>query len=180
MTEMQKANTARLDAALDGQTAIVRIFGRATFAVAADLKQFGASAMQHGCRRLALDVENCETMDSTFIGVMTGLAVRLKQSGGAGVFVLNLSEKNRDILQTLGVDRILQCHLAGAAPDDVHELLRRTTEYCPLLHAAQDQQAAAANMLEAHDTLIGADPANLMKFKDVVDYLRRDLKGKEP
>ena len=35
-------------------------------------------------------------------------------------------------------------------------------------------------MLEAHDTLIGADPANLMKFKDVVDYLRRDLKGKEP
>ena len=179
MSDMQKSNAARLDAALADNTAIIRVFGRATFAVAADLKQFGASAMQHGCRRLALDMENCETMDSTFIGVMTGLAARLKQGGGAGVFVLHLSEKNRDILQTLGVDRILHCFLAGAAPDELRELLRRTTEYCPLLHAAQDRQAAARDMLEAHDTLINADPANLMKFKDVIDYLRRDAQGKD-
>ncbi len=179
MSDLQKSNAARMDAALAAETAIIRIFGRATFAVAADLKQFGVSAMQHGCRRLALDMENCETMDSTFIGVMTGLAARLKQRGGAGVFVLNLGEKNRDILQTLGVDRILQCYLAGATPDELRELLRRTTEYCPLLHAVQDRQAAARDMLEAHDTLIDADPANLMKFKDVIDYLRRDAQGKD-
>ncbi|MGI6086818.1 MAG: STAS domain-containing protein [Kiritimatiellia bacterium] len=179
MSDLQKYNMARMDAALSGETAIIRVFGRATFTIATDLKQFASSAMQHGYNRLALDMEHCETMDSTFIGVMAGLAIRLKQHGGVGVFVINLDEKNLDILQTLGVDCILQCSLVGAAPEELRELVRRTTAYYPLMHTSRDRQTAMRDMLEAHNSLINADPANLVKFKDVIDYLRQDAQGKD-
>ena len=38
-----------------------------------------------------------------------------------------------------------------------------------------DHSQQAANMLEAHEALVEADPGNLTKFKDVLDYLKQDL-----
>ncbi|MCA1808857.1 MAG: hypothetical protein LC725_05305 [Lentisphaerae bacterium] len=90
---------------------------------------------------------------------------------------MNLSPKNYEVLRTLGVQRLLDCHLEGALPDDLQELLRHTTVFYPVAHNAPDQQTRTAVMLDAHDDLIRADPSNLMKFKDVVDLLRRERTG---
>jgi hypothetical protein len=38
-----------------------------------------------------------------------------------------------------------------------------------------DHSTQAANMLEAHEALVEADPENLTKFKDVLEYLKQDL-----
>ena len=34
-------------------------------------------------------------------------------------------------------------------------------------------------MLEAHEALVEADPENLTKFKDVLEYLKQDLRSGE-
>jgi hypothetical protein len=36
------------------------------------------------------------------------------------------------------------------------------------------------NCLEAHQTLMNINPANVPKFKDVAQFLEEDLKKKEP
>jgi hypothetical protein len=38
-----------------------------------------------------------------------------------------------------------------------------------------DHSAQAENMLAAHEALVEADPGNLTKFKDVLEYLKQDL-----
>lgn len=172
MTDRYK-NLARMDAALTDKAAIVRVFGRATFDIAPALKQFGLSVLKHGSKNLILDMENCDMIDSTFVGTITGLATKFRQNKQA-VFALNLTDKKLNILRTLGADRVLQCRLQDAPRDELNELLRRTTIYYPLSHAEQDSQDTMKNMLEAHNSLVDVDPANLMKFKDVIDLLSSD------
>jgi len=40
---------------------------------------------------------------------------------------------------------------------------------------APERSAQAEAMIEAHEALVEADPGNLTKFKDVLEYLKQDL-----
>jgi hypothetical protein len=41
------------------------------------------------------------------------------------------------------------------------------------------REAKEKTMLEAHEALVEADPENLAKFKDVLEFLKQDLKVSE-
>ena len=45
----------------------------------------------------------------------------------------------------------------------------------PLPAVAEDKQTRAETMIEAHEAVVAANPANEAKFKDVLDYLKQDL-----
>ena len=62
--------------------AIIRVEGRGSFKVGTALKQFGQSAAEQGCVAAVLDMTSCVGMDSTFMGVLAGMATRLKDSAG--------------------------------------------------------------------------------------------------
>ena len=62
--------------ATDGNTALVRVQGRGSFKVSAIMKEFATAMIDRGCNALVLDMANCIGMDSTFMGVLAGLAFR--------------------------------------------------------------------------------------------------------
>ncbi|MCX7869413.1 MAG: STAS domain-containing protein, partial [Terrimicrobiaceae bacterium] len=79
-----------------GDTAWVRVEGRGSFKNSGGLKDFFGRMLERGFRRFAVDLANCELMDSTFMGTLAGLALRLRETGGGGLRVLNTSPRNRD------------------------------------------------------------------------------------
>ncbi len=114
-------------------------------------------------------------MDSTFMGTMAGVALRLKELGHGHLHVVHCGQHSRDLLTGLGLDQIFSIHSNGtAAPVAQEELIGPAAA-----EPSVQKQRQAQQMLDAHEALCEAAPENFSRFKDVLDYLKQDLQ-KEP
>ena len=64
--------------------------------------------MEAGTRHIVVDLETCPTMDSTFMGTLTGIAIRLMDHPGGRLQVVNVNDRNRQLLGNLGLDLIFE------------------------------------------------------------------------
>ncbi|MFH0953413.1 MAG: STAS domain-containing protein [Verrucomicrobiota bacterium] len=170
----------RLLVTIQGGIAFVRVFGRGSFKISTAVKEFAVAAIDRGCRRLVLDMADCVGMDSTFMGVLAGLANRLKQKSDGTIVLVNLSPRTRGLLSTLGLDLVIEPYMTGAMPEDLRPMLSQGRDLTALDTREMSQRATAETMLEAHENLVRLSPENLPKFKDVLTFLREDLKRAGP
>jgi anti-anti-sigma regulatory factor len=146
----------------------VRVEGKGTFLNSAGVKDFTKEMINRGHREFIIDLKNCPVMDSTFMGTLAGVALRLRELGQGHLNVINLNERNHDLLNNLGLNQLFTMDITGVNGGD--------TPIQPLETPAKtDQIAQAETMLEAHQALVDAAPENLTKFKDVLEYLKQDL-----
>lgn len=150
------------------KTVWVRVEGKGTFLNSTGLKEFAKEMTNRGYREFVMDLQLCPVMDSTFMGTLAGIALRLRELGQGQLRVINLNDRNRDLLANLGLDQLFTIDqrttpLAGQAAQQ------------PLDGSAPDRTAQAQTMLEAHEACIEANPENAAKFKDVLEYLKQDL-----
>jgi anti-sigma B factor antagonist len=162
--------------AIQKQCALVRVRGRGSFKNAPALKRFGVSAIEKGCVRIVLDMDECRGMDSTFMGVLAGLALRLQHEFAGQVVAINLTPKTLSLLETLGLTRLIDAHEAGAAAAELTDSLGEVFDVAALENPADDRRITLETMLEAHQNLVDATPDNLTRFKDVLTYLTQDLR----
>ncbi len=156
--------------------AFIRVQGRGSFKISTAMKEFAGAAIDQGCTRLVLDMAECVGMDSTFMGVLAGLAVRLRQKSG-GIIMVNLSLRTRGLLATLGLDQVIEPHMSGDTPADVQPFLGAAPGRLESLDTRErSTRVTTETMLEAHQDLVRLSPENLPKFKDVLTFLREDLK----
>ncbi len=146
------------------RTVLVRVEGKGTFLNSTGLKEFAKEMTNRGFRDFVVDLKNCPVMDSTFMGILAFVAMRLRKLGSGEMRAINLNERNRDLLCNLGLDQLFTISTADELP-------------CaqPLPLDAADKKTQKQTMLEAHEAVIAANPANAAKFKDVLDYLKQDL-----
>jgi anti-anti-sigma factor len=162
-------STDDLQAAISGDKVFVRVTGRGSFKVSATLKQFIAEiSAKQPISTVALDLAECIGMDSTFMGVLAGLSGRLKQNGQT-LELINLSDKNAQLLATLGVDKVINhySHSHG------HELPDKPGQSLPT--AAATKKDLAETALQAHETLAELSEENRPRFKRVIEYLKADV-----
>ena len=148
----------------------IRVEGKGSFLNSAGVKEFAKEMVNRGHREFVVDLRNCPVMDSTFMGTLAMIALRLREIGQGSLHVINLNERNHDLLTNLGLDQLFSmdaCGVKDAVPSPRNTL--------PPDAAAADHSAQAETMIEAHEALIEADPGNLTKFKDVLEYLKQDL-----
>ncbi len=153
-----------LDVAIQGPDAYVRVSGRGSFKGGPALKQFGTAALERGCRRIIVEMTACVGMDSTFMGVLAGLALMARKKSGV-VIMRGVSDKNAGLIRTLGLSQLVTMESASAGPAPTGNTLSTTT----------DKLTLTETMLSAHETLVGVSADNLPKFKDVLAYLKEDL-----
>lgn len=170
--------TDQLLVAMDDRRAFVRVVGRGSFKVSPALKEFALAAIERGGVELILDMQDCIGMDSTFMGVLAGLALRLRERGGRVVMV-NLSARTRTLLATLGLDQVVEPYMVGEPPPDLAKLLGGGPVLSAPAARERTMRETAETMLEAHQNLVKISPENLPKFKDVLAFLREDLKKTE-
>jgi anti-sigma B factor antagonist len=157
-----------VEVAIQGGLAYVRVHGRGTFKIAPGLKQFGMAAMDQGCQRMLIEMGDCLGMDSTFMGVLAGLAVCLKKKDGE-VILRHLSEKNIFLVKILGLSHLVNVEQGGA----VNPVMPAGSR---VLEAGADKDTITKTMITAHETLVEVAPDNIVKFKDVLSFLKEDLK----
>jgi anti-anti-sigma regulatory factor len=147
----------------------IKVEGKGSFLNSAGVKEFAKEMVNRGSREFVVDLRNCPVMDSTFMGTLAMIALRLREIGQGSLHVINLNERNHDLLTNLGLDQLFSMDACGVREGG--PAVRSTLAAAP----SGDQSAQARNMLEAHEALVEADPENLTKFKDVLEYLKQDL-----
>ena len=90
----------------------VKVEGRGTFQNSAGLKEFVKQMIQRGYRDFVVDLRDCEQMDSTFMGTLAGVALRLRELGQGGLRTINVNDRNCGLLSSLGLDQLF--HVEGA------------------------------------------------------------------
>lgn len=168
------SSSSKLFVAVADGTALVKVSGRATFVCSADLRSFLHQLRDHGCRRYVLDLTDCIIMDSTFLGMLAGFGLKLSNSSGGGgsVRLLNPNPRVVDLLENLGVLHLFE-PVQGAKP------LTIATNDGKELAPRADRRDLSQASLEAHETLMQVNPENVVRFKDVVEFLKDDLNKSE-
>lgn len=172
---MDAVSRGHLLVAIQGAYALIKVDGRATFKLAPSLKRFCLNALEHGCHDVIFDMEDCVGMDSTFMGVLAGIAIHPDNDRDVEVIVMNLSVRTHEMLTTLGLERVLKCYDMG---DPQPALKKRLAEVLHLENLEDDQHKglSLATMLQAHQHLVDIDPANMTRFRDVLTYLDQEVK----
>lgn len=156
-----------LQVGVNGDAVWVRVEGKGSFLNSGNLKDFTREMVNRGYREFYVDLAQCATMDSTFMGTMAGVALRLKELGQGHVHVVHCGKRSYDLLSGLGLDQLFDIHSNGAmAPR------------CDVLRDEEkngSRQEQARDMLQAHEALCEVAPENIAKFKDVLEYLKQDL-----
>ena len=151
---------------------VVRVEGRACFLNSASLRDFVAELLRQGKCRFVLDLQNCASMDSTFLGVLAGAALELRKGQPPGSIVLaRVAQRNLELIRNLGLHRLLVVD-AGGTPLGFSQ---RSAEL-PGAHHSEIENARM--ILEAHEHLVAADEANRAKFQDVIAFLKNRAEQK--
>ena len=163
---------------VNGSVVWVRVAGRGSFLNSGSLKEFAREMVNRGYREFVFDLEECVMMDSTFMGTMAGMALRLKELGEGCLHVIHCGERSRELLSGLGLDQIFDIQVDGADAPQCEALTPTNGDSAEKSTTAKREQVGT--MIEAHEALCQAAPQNLTRFKDVLEYLKQDLQHESP
>ncbi len=160
----------------------VKVQGKGTHLTSQPLCQFSTAIINRGFREFVVDLTDCSFMDSTFLGVLAGVGLRLMSASGH-IHLANLNSRCREVVTSLGIDRLSTvdiCDLCVTAPagngKSASQVQLQPLTAPPTAPADIEAKAHHAEMMiEAHRTLMQIDPQNVPKFKDCVRFLAEDL-----
>jgi len=148
------------------ENAFVRVFQKASFLNCAPLRSFFEECLVVGRRNYVVDFQECSSMDSTFLGILVGLAMKLRKFEDDGrLTLINLKDRNLETVRNLGIHKI-----ADVNPDDLSSDERELND----LESNEDRESVGSETIcQAHKTLMELNERNSKMFCDVVNFLEQ-------
>src|SRR5262249_7958626 len=91
---------------VSGPTAWVQVEGKGHFLNSGNLKEFAREMLARGYREFVVDLADCQTMDSTFMGTLATLALRLRELGQGHLQVVHCGNRCHELFSGLRLDQI--------------------------------------------------------------------------
>jgi len=155
----------------DTEPVVVKINGKANYLNCSPINDFFEHILNKGVKSFLVDFSNCRGMDSTFLGVLAGVATRTMQHNPLGeVLFINLSTQNKQLIRGLGLHHLPTVQIK----DDVVSDHYIAGSSCDEMSLETEQEASPDMILQAHERLMKLNRANERRFQDVVKFLRRE------
>lgn len=146
----------------------IRPEGRGNFQCSPEIKSAVEEVIEKGRRQVVIDLQGIKGMDSTFMGMLAGLALRL-QDDGKKLNLAGVSEKNRDSLEDLGIDDLMDIDPPSAAwrgkAGEIREDLKPV--------GSADRPDMTEHVLRCHRNLSDLNKENEIKFRTVLQMLEQ-------
>lgn len=168
-------SSATLSVLIGKNCAAVKIAGRANFSSSPDFKTLLNELSQKSYRHFIIELSECVLMDSTFLGVLAGFGLKLNPNGAPcekGIELLNANARVSELLENLGA-----IHLFNVTSGELK--MPGDVKVCAPEPKNPTHEEITRTSLEAHQTLMAVNPENIMRFKDVTQFLAEDLKSLE-
>lgn len=153
--------------ALTADIAWVRVIGKGTFQNSHPIKKWLLEKIEAGCKHIFIDLGECISMDSTFMGIITGLSIRMNGLERDKVTLINVSAHNSRLLSTLGLDKFINIKEKYDLDNSLN------WEALPV--ESLDKLSITKHMLNAHEELIETGGIVQKQFKNVHKLLKEDL-----
>lgn len=160
----------------EGGVHVLRFTGRVGFNLGPALERFITDLFERDRpRHLVLDLTGTEHMDSTILGVLARLAVRMTSEGRDRPVVVTREGEVREILNYLGFDDILEMtdNPAETCRSDVQLLLAETSNPAIMKRTALDAHRMLMELQEENRGLFDQLVELLEQEDDVNDRFRR-------
>lgn len=153
----------------------IRCEGKGSFLQSPAMKECGNRRCDAGERHFVIDLEECSGMDSTFMGFLAGLAGRVGRVGGS-VAIASPGERNRQALEDLGLDCLLEIDPPEASwRGRVEEICGRLKPFAR--KRLPDADERARHVLDAHKQLAATSEENAKRFAGVIEGLSTERSG---
>ena len=149
----------------------VRIKDKASYLNCAPLRSFLYEMAESGNKYFVIDFQNCSSMDSTFLGILVGLALKLRRANeGGGLSLLNLVGRNLETVENLGIHKIAQVSSKFiSGPDDLENLKPKNN----------NDKESSVEIYKAHKSLMELNQKNSRLFRDVVHFLEQKVEDSD-
>ena len=152
-----------------GNVIYIRAIGHITANTCAELKSrvFGRLEAKPPVDAVYVDLERCDYMDSTFMGLLVGFNKRFLRFAEKPITILKANETCLKLLRTIGVARLVS-------------LSDETIKFPePLENLNAARKAEASLLLRAHEDLMELSEENERRFSALRSVLRQSV-DKEP
>jgi anti-anti-sigma regulatory factor len=152
----------------------IKVCGKADFTSSLDLKKLINELWHRGHNRFVFELCDCVTMDSTFLGMLSGIGLKFcdgKAPEGPPLELFNPNPRIAEVLDSLGVAHLFKITRNADPLAYKFEPISKATDVT--------REEVTRTCLEAHQTLMEIKPENINKFKDVAQFLAEDLKRLE-
>lgn len=152
----------------------IRCEGKGSFSNSPQMKQWAETHVAAGGRCVVVDLEFCTGMDSTFMGTMAGIAMRLAKLPDGVLQVTGANEKNRNSLEDLGLSMLLEIEPENTVWRADTDAIRQSLK----VHTVAGEVDRTQHVFDAHKELCKADDSNDEKFSTVLDVLEAELENR--
>lgn len=155
----------------------IRCLGKGNFLNSPLLKRAGEIYIESGKALIVVDLEACTGMDSTFMGTLAGLAIKLDKKRGGALHIARADEKSKDSLDGLGLDFLMEIN-----PEEAvwKADLATIEDSLKAQESPGDEEGDPAQfVLEAHQTLSEVNPENRGKFLAVVEMFENEVRHRK-
>tara|TARA_B100000212_G_scaffold140514_1_gene105814 strand:- start:816 stop:1325 length:510 start_codon:yes stop_codon:yes gene_type:complete len=144
----------------------LRVLQKASYLNCGPLRKFFDDRLREGQLNFVIDFQDCSSVDSTFLGILVGVAIKLKRAVEPGTLTLvNLRNRNLETVKNLGIHKL--CEISSMEVSDSDQLEN-------LLTQENNAEACSKTIYDAHKTLMHLNQKNLKMFSDIVNYLESD------
>ncbi|MDX2177929.1 MAG: STAS domain-containing protein [Candidatus Sumerlaeia bacterium] len=161
----------------DERIAVVRLSGRGNMFNAPALRSFAELLERRGGGyRFIIDVTAADMLDSTFLGVLSDIAIDQMRARVGKPVLVNPSEKVHRNLRTLGLLNMVE---ARDCSDTYTNGAIKRAEGTLEAHAAGPMSRIdhICLVLRAHQNLVELDENNRLEFQPMIDCLERSLEN---
>jgi anti-sigma B factor antagonist len=151
-----------------------RVEPKGDFQNSRGVKEWAESKIDAGAKYIVVDLENCKGMDSTFMGNLAGLAIKLTCTGGE-LQIVDASDKCVNLLDELGVSVLMNVNPKNTAWSANKDSIRSRLSMLGVCMSGD----ATSHVYETHKKLCEVDSKNELKFNAVLECLEAEICNKK-
>ncbi|MFC1668579.1 STAS domain-containing protein [Chlamydiota bacterium] len=147
-------------------TVYVKVVGTGNFKNSNPFKEFIHLMIQRNVSSFIVDLGLCSSLDSTFMGVIAGLSILLKEKCEKMLTLVNINSHILNLLTTLGIDHFITIDpIKQQGPNNLQSISDKKVS----------KKKLAKNMIDAHTALMSISEENRIKFQNVFEFLQKEL-----
>lgn len=151
---------------IEKDEAFMTIEGKGNYMNCFHVAKFFDYVVNKPCKRIFIDFTNCGGLDSTFLGMLADLALRLRNiSPESMVALCNVSGRVLELIENMSLDTIMDVNFEVPAIFGAN-----VNEKIPIAAATNEE------VLNAHEKLSSITDENRRTFEDVIAFLKKQIK----
>lgn len=148
----------------------IKLIGNSTMRNSKTLEEYLNKILTGEKKDIILDFEECNYMDSTMLGLIAKIALKIKKIWLQEIIAINLDNSTLMSIKSTGIDKLLNLiesdNINKKDSEELEELENKDFD---------SKEEKTQHILESHKTLVNLNEENKLIFQNVVNLLEKEI-----